>query len=65
MDLHLGPVRVEMLNTFTTVVHHQPEQHFDQRENVPINGHLLKQKARIASIELFILISYSFVAVSN
>ena len=38
MDLHLGHVNLELLNNFTTVVHHQPDQHFDQCKSVPIKG---------------------------
>ena len=38
MDPHLGHVSLELLSNFTTVVHHQPEQHFDQCECVPIKG---------------------------
>ena len=36
MDLNLGHVSLDLLNNFTTVVHHQPEQHFDQYKVGPL-----------------------------
>ena len=38
MDLHLGHVSLVLLNNFTSVVHHQPEQQFHECESVPIKG---------------------------